>query len=318
MMNDFSLTYTNYEPENALGLPPILKINLRLISNGPSKNIINDISKIKYDVRLFSLDPTNFVNKQEMMLGNFASPNPLHIMQGNQMDIFFYLTIHSKALEKILDLIMKKQVVALQISSDIYYHVYMLKDTFLYLQGIQNLLVSVESKGPRVKFIEFSEQDVRRLVAGLHYTETLKIELPLFNDISTVNPHIKNAIKSLTEAAGEFEHGNYHGVLLNIRNAVTIHLTEVGTRNSKKERYLSKNIKDEYMATAPTSVSNMYEEIFSNLEKQLLAVLEVIHKFVHEDGNRLKLVPMAEDLELVYFSVALVIRYLVRRLNNKV
>ncbi|MDP9287461.1 MAG: hypothetical protein M3P08_04605 [Thermoproteota archaeon] len=317
-MNDFSLTYNHYQPESIPGLPPQVKIHLRLTSKNSTNHIINEISEIKYNVRLFSLNPTNFVDKQEMILGNFQSPNPLFIREGSQADIFFYLTIHAKALEKILDLIMKKQIVALQISSDIYYHVYTFRDTILYLQApVQNLLVNVESHGPRAKFIEFSRDDISKFLGIIHYTDKLTIELPLFNDISTVNQDIKAAINSLIDAAHEFEHGNYHGVLLNIRNAITNHLTEVGMRNNRKKRFLKTDLKKQYIATAPTTVTKIYEEIFSKIESELLAVLDIVHKFVHEDDHRLKLVPMAEDLELTYFSTALIIRYLTRRLGDK-
>jgi hypothetical protein len=66
------------------------------------------------------------------------------------------------------------------------------------------------------------------------------------------------------------------------------------------------------MKRAPTDVKNIYEEIFSKLEKELLAVLQFVHKFIHEDDSRLRMVPMTKDLELACFSIALIIRYLTR------
>jgi hypothetical protein len=45
-------------------------------------------------------------------------------------------------------------------------------------------------------------------------------------------------------------------------------------------------------------------------------VLDIIHKFVHEDKDRIKMMPMREDLELAYFSVALITSYLARRLST--
>jgi hypothetical protein len=288
------------------------------MSKSYSENRIDEICKIRYDVRLFSLDPTNYVDKQELILGDFESPNPVNIVQGIQAAIFFYLNIHAKALQKILDLVVKKQIIALQISSDTYYHVYTIKNTIVYLQGpIQNILVSVESNGPRSKFIEFSEVDTSKFIGIFHYTDKLILELPLFSDVSPVDQDVKSAINSLKDAAHEFERGNYHGVLLNIRNAITNHLTSLETRNNQKKRCLRTNLKEQYMAAAPTTVRGIYEEIFSNLETELLAVLEIIHKFIHEDDNRLKLVPVAEDFELAYFSTALVIRYLTRRVGDK-
>ncbi|MFZ0515281.1 MAG: hypothetical protein WAM14_27035 [Candidatus Nitrosopolaris sp.] len=316
-MNEFSLTYSHCKPESIPGLPPHLKIHLRLKSKNSSNDIINEISEINYDVRLFSLDTTNFVDKQEMYLGSFRSPKPLSIRQGSQTNIFFYLTFHAMAIEKILDLIMKKQVVALQISSDIFYHVYTLEDRVLHLQApVQNLLVNVESNGPRSKFIEFSREDLDKFLGIVHYTEKLTIELPLFNDISTANHDIKAAINSLNAAAHEFKRGNYHGVLLNIRNAIINHLTEVETTNDRKTRLVKRDLKRQYIDLAPTNVTNIYQEIFSKFERELLAVLDIVHKFVHEDDTRLKLIPMIEDLELTYFSTALLIRYRTHRLRN--
>lgn len=131
-----------------------------------------------------------------------------------------------------------------------------------------------------------------------------------------MNQDVKAAINSLGDAAHEFEQGNYHVVLLNIRNAIINHLTEVGMRNNQKKRFLKTDLKKQYIESAPTTVKKIYEEIFSKFEGELLAVLDIVHKFVQDD-NTLKLVPMAEDLELTYFSTALIIRYLTRRLSDK-
>jgi hypothetical protein len=56
--------------------------------------------------------------------------------------------------------------------------------------------------------------------------------------------------------------------------------------------------------------------VIDNVQNELLAVLEIIHKFVHEDSDKLKMMPMSEDLELTYYSVALITSNLARRLSG--
>jgi hypothetical protein len=62
-------------------------------------------------------------------------------------------------------------------------------------------------------------------------------------------------------------------------------------------------------------VYNIYENVIDNLQDELLAALNSIHKFIHENSDKLKMMPMREDLELTYYSVALITSNLARRLS---
>ncbi|HEY9386568.1 MAG TPA: hypothetical protein VIP70_05985 [Nitrososphaeraceae archaeon] len=103
-------------------------------------------------------------------------------------------------------------------------------------------------------------------------------------------------------AADEFEKGNIRGVLVDIRNAVPNYLTQVVNVKNKKKAVL--NIA--FLAGAPTNARNIYKNIIDNLQNELLAALETIHKFVHEDCDILKMTAMRDDLELTHYSVALI------------
>ena len=55
--------------------------------------------------------------------------------------------------------------------------------------------------------------------------------------------------------------------------------------------------------------------MIDNLQNELLTALGIIHKFVHEESDKLEIIPMREDLELIYYSVALITSNLARRLS---
>ena len=160
-----------------------------------------------------------------------------------------------------------------------------------------------------------SNQDVQVLIKDSEYTQRLKIDIPLYNYNANGNDLIKGAYSCLQSAADEFEKGNVRGVLDDTRNAVTNHLTEVVVENSKKKRILNRQLRSEFLDRAPTEAYNIYKNVVDNLEVELLAVLEIIHKFVHEDGNKLAMMPMRDDLELTYYSIALITSNLARRLS---
>ena len=69
------------------------------------------------------------------------------------------------------------------------------------------------------------------------------------------------------------------------------------------------------IARAPTNTRNIYKNVIDNLESELLSALDIIHKFFHEDSDKLKMMPMIDDLELTYYSVALLTSNLARRLS---
>jgi hypothetical protein len=139
--------------------------------------------------------------------------------------------------------------------------------------------------------------------------------MPLYNYNSNTDSSIKEATNLLKSASEELEKGNFHGVLINTRNSVTNHLTEVIVEGSVKKRRLKTQLKNAFLSRAPTDTYNIYENTIDSLECELLSALSIIHKFIHEDNDNLRLIPMREDLELAYFSIALITTYLGRRLE---
>jgi hypothetical protein len=71
------------------------------------------------------------------------------------------------------------------------------------------------------------DQDIQKLIKDSEYPQRLRIDVPLYNYDPNISGLIKGAFNCLQSAADEFEKGNVRGVLIDVRNAVTNHLTEI-------------------------------------------------------------------------------------------
>jgi hypothetical protein len=64
-------------------------------------------------------------------------------------------------------------------------------------------------------------------------------------------------------------------------------------------------LKEELTQKAPLQAVGVYEEVIKQVEKGLLAALQIIHNFVHEDSTTLKMARLRSNVEYAYFTVAL-------------
>ena len=107
--------------------------------------------------------------------------------------------------------------------------------------------------------------------------------------------------------------------LINIRNIVLNDLTELTTdpNNPKNSiRVLKKQIVSECIDQIPLELQGDYEKIVNNVGKMMTELLKNIHTFVHENNDKILRYPYAGDMELMYFSICLILRYLYRISNN--
>jgi hypothetical protein len=312
----FTLEYDNLEIEKSDLDEPLVKLNykLNLESGNKATDLYIDIESIKYFVKLQSSDSdcSSFVN--ELSIGESSSPKRLFVKVGTPEPVFFYFPLRTKVLSKVTDIMMKSRLVVLQISAEIYGKVYQFQNSFYNLKDILKRLEPI--KHHHLHQIILPNQDIHRLIKDAEYPQKLKIEIPLYNYNPNVNSSINGAVSSLQSASKELEKGNFHGVLINTRNAITNHLTElIEEKENKRIRILKKQLKSDFLDRAPTDAYKIYENTIDSLEKGLGSTLDIINKFVHEDNNKLKMIPMHEDLELTYFSVVLITSYLARRLS---
>jgi len=99
---------------------------------------------------------------------------------------------------------------------------------------------------------------------------------------------------------------NYQGALLDIRNAISNHLFE----RKDDQNVLKEEIKNYVLQKVPTDVKEVYKDILNNITSLLNSSLHNLHKFVHKDSDKLKLSPMPQDIETIYFTTIHLIKYL--------
>jgi hypothetical protein len=151
------------------------------------------------------------------------------------------------------------KTIGLKIVAQSYYQIYKYKNGFHKLQGsvVQDNTKIVQGYGPIQGVVDLSKDDLARLIGDMHYTDILKIEIPLFNDISCANESLKGAIRNLKSSAEKFSTGDVRAALVDIRNAILNHLTDGGT---KKQRVLKKDLRDKYMSEVPQDAITSYKK----------------------------------------------------------
>ena len=282
---------------------PRVKLNYEIKTEySGSSNIQLEIQIIKYRIILESSDPSYTDFTQELDLGESYTYIPMFIKIGIDKEVSLYFNIPTKALRKILDLLTKGRTIVLKIPTEIHGKIYQIQNTELvFNQAIGGKTEYIRHNHPTR--IILPNQDVEKLIKDSEYPQILRIDVPLYDYDPKINGLIKGAFSCLQSGADEFEKGNIRGVLVDTRNAVTNHLTQIVNEKNKKKRVLNIALKNDFLARAPTNAHNIYKNVIDNLQNELLAALEIIHKFVHEESDKLKMMPMREDLELTYYSV---------------
>jgi hypothetical protein len=74
-------------------------------------------------------------------------------------------------------------------------------------------------------------------------------------------------------------------------------------------------LKEGLTQKAPLQAVGVYEEVIKQVEKGLRAALQIIHNFVHEDRDSLKMAPLRSNVEYTYFTVAFITRYIAYQLH---
>jgi hypothetical protein len=100
---------------------------------------------------------------------------------------------------------------------------------------------------------------------------------------------------------------------MDLRKAITNRLLDC--RNDKNDKILNANIEQDLINKAPTDTKEIYKEITQRIQYGLRSVLRIADKFIHDDNVTLKMPPLHSDVESMFFSVALVIKYLLKQLE---
>jgi hypothetical protein len=321
--------YAGFDIENNIGQAPKLRIKSKLAIPDFSEyeEPLIYVDKITCEVCLYSTfsDFSNHHNegsigKYDIFVSSVYQPN-------SAVSADIPIEVNSELIERMLDLRAEVKVVGLLIDAKIVYHVYQkaslpnIPGPTLLLNKISQWPCHVRKTMPDGEIIEkilFSSEEFASIIKGIKHVEVIRIEIPLSTQGSITNVYLRKAADLMLASGRAIEKGNNEAVLLNTRNAILNQLTELATVTGKAERHVRLTIKQEVLQNAPAEALNMYREVLERVEDQLLAALQIIHKFVHEDTGRLKLTPLNDDIEYVYFNVALIIKYLSKQLQRHI
>lgn len=147
---------------------------------------------------------------------------------------------------------------------------------------------------------------------GASVTIPISIPIPILEES---NSSLSRALSHLQTVTASYTGGKIGEFLINIRNVVLNDLTELSpdpNNPGRDLRLLNKEIIDQCISRIPVEGRKDYEKIIANVGKMTTDLLRNIHIFVHENTTEILRWPYAGDLEIMYFSVCLIIRYLHR------
>ena len=99
--------------------------------------------------------------------------------------------------------------------------------------------------------------------------------------------------------------------MIDIRKLLTNHLL---IKNENDKRVLNEMVKSELMNNVPTEIKEIYIGFIQKIEEGLRSILQITDKFLH-DNNTIKIPPLRKDTEYVYFTIALIIKHILKRLD---
>ena len=259
------------------------------------------------DMRLIKLDD---VKIYEPSFLTFDSISRKYVT--NRSTLF---EIPSQDFSKIINSKMKGNKIVLSVECTIKCEIYKSQNGYFLLKTIGLFDNKFMYRDQNTNRITLTDEEISILIKGNRYTEIIKLNISLEKEFA-INDSLRNAIEQLKSASKGFEDGNYYTVLVNSRNAIFNYLTEYNT--NRKRRVIKQEIKDIYLSNTPEKLTKFYEDIFHEIERMTSSISGLLSKFIHTDSDKVIQRPLIADLELIYFSICLLIRYLTKLTNSKI
>jgi len=130
------------------------------------------------------------------------------------------------------------------------------------------------------------------------------------------NELLAKAAVLLEAAKKDLYQGNYEGVLLSVRNALTHYIMkrvseeeQSPKQHQKKKWILKEEIKKSFLENAPIKAEKEYKVLLKWVEEEFWAQLRIINDvYMHKEKTRVH--PRPEDAEQILFITACLVRYL--------
>ncbi|MGI0051751.1 MAG: hypothetical protein ACRD8K_08445 [Nitrososphaeraceae archaeon] len=295
---------------------PNIKINYRLyLKNNGNNNLYVKINYIKYRTEIFEELKANRLENDLIDLGDIFSFVTYFFEVSKPIDLSIVLKIPYNDFRNIIKSRLMGNQILFKIDCIINYETYLKTANGFILQDFGENSKFLHDNNFQYR-IKPTESELLRVIQQNKYTEILNIEIPFQHDIVN-NDSLNKAINELKFASEGLMKGNYESLLLHSRNAVINHLTRlVNNKDSQnKKRILKEEILNDCLKTTPENLKPFYTNILEQVEKMISNLVQILSKFIHEETGKILMRPLNEDMELIFFSLCLICRYLLKIIN---
>ena len=314
-MVEVTLSFIGIEIEESIGEVSklIFRLNLEVgrISNEMFTRI--QFNRISFKIDLYSGRDVTTTQKIGN-LGTFDSLEPVSCLQNNNTFVYVSVPLNSSIVEKMLEIRNSENFVTFDIAATVS------GINFIDTTNISQLLKIWQSQlhvfhnvptGPANKIIIPTER-IQQILNQIHYTEIVRIEIPLYREGAIINQELKTSIELLKHGARALENGNNESVMIDVRKILTNHLL---IKDDNNRRVLNERLKSELINNLPTGIPEIYSDVILRIQEGLGAILKITDKFIH-DEKTIKVPPLRKDSEYVFFTIAFIIKHILNRIEN--
>ncbi len=306
----FQLIFSDVEvePDDFLNIVIVHQVNIPNKIDEPTYIKVNGI---EYDVEFSEILAANKNEQKLFTIRGLYSSVVSFFHRNESVDRSILVRIRQTDFNKLVNSRLAKNELALQITCKIDYEQYTYSNELYYLQKCSRHANTFMRTFHDPDQIVLSDPQFSLILTGNRFTERIILELPT-REVPAI-ADLENALKSLQLAAVGYKEGNYEKILINTRNTVYNDLTELRTvGSSKKERVLKTAIEIACIARCPEDDKKIYENILNEMGKVLASLVRTLSKFIHIDQGKIIKVPLDNDLEVIFFSLSLIVRYLTK------
>jgi hypothetical protein len=314
-MAQITLSFLGIEIEESIGEVSRLRFRLNVQVGRLSNNMFTRIqfNRMSFKIDLYSgRDPT--ATQKVGNLGVFESLGPVSCSHNSNTFVYFSLPLNTSIVEKMLEIRNNQNFVTFDIFATISGIIFIDDPNISQLIKIWQSQIQVvhNTANGIVNKILIPSEKIQQILNQIHYTEIVRIEIPLYRDEAVINQELKASIELLKHGSNALKKGNNESAMIDVRKILTNHLL---LKDNNKMRILNETIKSELINNSPTGITEIYRDVILRIQDGLRAILKITDKFLHDD-NTIKVPPLHKDSEYVYFSVALIIKHILNRIER--
>lgn len=306
MVAEFELTFAGTSIEEYIGEYPNLdiRVNVKIKHKDEDTKYVY-IPQINFKIDLLSAESLHDDFKS---IGSFGVFHSAPLFFDKNASLIISIPMNTKKFEKMQKIRAAEKIVCFHIRVDGLYTSYN-DSTKQYSEFYPILNESVLKNMPdsrKSEHIILTTEEYIEISQDIKHFEIYRVEIPISKIESSAQRDLQRAIDLIVSAKNNLIQNNYQGALLDIRNAISNHLLE----QKDNKNVLKGEIRNYVLQKVPTELKGVYREVLNNISNLLNSLLQSLHKFVHKDSDQLKLSPLSQDIEMIYFTTIHLIKYL--------